>query len=59
MCTVQVSAKSEDYEKNNFLFYLFVHVFLGVEYVFIIKNGNFQAFFLQEVGLLYSIHYFT
>ena len=32
--------------------------FLGVEKVFIIKNDSFQAFFLKEVGFLYSAHYF-
>ena len=41
----------------NFLFYIFSHVFLGAENIFI-KNGNFQAFFLKEAYFLFPVHYF-
>ena len=33
------------------LFYIFSYVLLGAELVFIIKNGNFQAFFYREKEL--------
>ena len=54
----KVCAKSEGYEKMICFLYIFSYLFLGVEEVFVIKNDNFQAFFLQEVGFLYSAHYF-
>ena len=46
--TFKVCAKLENHEKINYLFYIFPNVFLGEQLVFLIKNGNFQAFFCRK-----------
>ena len=55
--TFKVCAKSENYEKWIFFYiYIFLYVFLGVERVFIIKNGNFLTFLLQVLPGYWKYH---